>query len=135
MKLAEVVELIRDKPGTDVRLEVNGRRAAVRREVGITTPLTVTDHPQDTPACHLEAVLDANLLKRGRNTLAFTLDPKAEAPTGLAEKKPCEVRKVNLEVVHGDERYPYWLSLQLEGARAPSECWQESLSRDGGGGF
>ena len=100
----------------DVRLEVNGQAVPVGREQGVTTPLTISDHPGDSPVCRLEAVLEPGLLRPGRNTLRFELQPQVEAVMGVAPE-PCEVRKVNVELVYRDETYPFWLAMQLDRRR------------------
>ena len=82
-------------------------------EQSITTPLAITDHPEDNPGCHLEATIAPELLKKGRNTLTFTLKPASKKPPGVVPQAS-EVRKVNLELVYRDETYPYWLALQLD---------------------
>ncbi len=97
----------------DIELRVNGQEVAVESEQSITTPLAITDHPEDKPGCHLEAAIPPELLEKGRNTLAFTLKPASKKPPGVVPQ-PSEVRKVNLEVVYRDETYPYWLALQLD---------------------
>ena len=97
----------------DIELQVNGQDVAVRPEQSITTPLTITDHAEDKPSCHLEVVIPPELLKKGRNTLTFTLKPASKKPPGVVPQ-PSEVRKVNLELVYRDETYPYWLALQLD---------------------
>lgn len=66
----------------DIELQGNGQEVAVGPEQSITTPLTVTDHPEDKPGCHLEAVLAPELLKRGRNTLTFILKPTSKKSPG-----------------------------------------------------
>ena len=97
----------------DIELRVNGQEVAVESEQSITTPLAITDHPEDKPGCHLEAAIPPELLEKGRNTLAFTLKPASKKPPGVVAQ-PSEVRKVNLELVYRDETYPYWLALQLD---------------------
>ena len=97
----------------DIELQVNGQDVAVRPEQSITTPLTITDHAEDKPSCHLEVVIPPEPLKKGRNTLTFTLKPASKKPPGVVPQ-PSEVRKVNLELVYRDETYPYWLALQLD---------------------
>jgi hypothetical protein len=97
----------------DIELYVNGQTVAVEPEQSITTPLTVTDHPEDKPGCHLEAAIAPELLKKGRNTLTFILKPASKKPPGVVPQSS-EVRKVNLELVYRDETYPYWLALQLD---------------------
>ena len=97
----------------NIELQVNGQEVTVEPEHPITTPLTITDHPEDKPGCHLEAGIAPQLLKKGRNTLIFTLKPTSKKPPGVAPQ-PSEVRKVNLELVYRDETYPYWLALQLD---------------------
>ena len=97
----------------DIELQVNGQEVAVGPEQSITTPLTITDHPEDKPGCHLEAAIAPELLKKGRNTLTFILKPTSKKPPGVVPQ-PSEVRKVNLELVYRDETYPYWLALQLD---------------------
>ena len=108
--LLNITELITPD---DIGLQVNGQEVAVRPEQSITTPLTVTDHPDDKPGCHLEAAVPPELLKKGRNTLTFTLKPGGKKPPGVVPQ-PSEVRKVHLELVYRDETYPYWLALQLD---------------------
>ena len=97
----------------DIELQVNGQEVSVGPEQSITTPLTITDHPEDKPGCHLEAAIAPELLKKGRNTLTFILKPTSKKPPGVVPQ-PSEVRKVNLELVYRDETYPYWLALQLD---------------------
>ena len=97
----------------DIELHINGQEVAVEPEQSITTPLTITDHPEDKPGCHLEAAVPPELLKKGCNRLTFTLKPASEKPPGVVPQ-PSEVRKVNLELVYRDETYPYWLALQLD---------------------
>ena len=97
----------------DLELQVNGERVAVGPEQNIPTPLPATDHPNDNPGCHLEAAIAPDLLKKGRNTLAFTLREASFRPHGSIPQ-PSEVRKVHLEIVYRDETYPYWLGLQLD---------------------
>ena len=97
----------------DIKLQINGQAVAVEPEQSITTPLTITDHPEDKPGCHLEAAIAPELLKKGRNTLTFTLKSAGKKPPGVVPQ-PVEVRKVNLELVCRDETYPYWLALQLD---------------------
>ena len=97
----------------DIALQVNGQDVTIRREHGITTPLTITDHPEDSPQCHLEAVVNPGLLVKGRNRLSLRLRPVGKKPPGF-NPQPSEVRKVDLEVVYRDETYPYWLALQLD---------------------
>ena len=97
----------------DIELQVNGQEVSVGPEQSITTPLTITDHPEDNPGCHLEAVIAPELLQKGRNTLTFTLKPASKKPPGVVPQ-PSEIRKVNLELVYRDETYPYWLALQLD---------------------
>ena len=97
----------------DIELRINGQEVAVGPEQSITTPLAITDHPEDKPGCHLEAVIPPELLKKGRNTLTFTLKPASKKPPGVVPQAS-EVRKVNLELVYRDETYPYWLALQLD---------------------
>ena len=100
----------------DIELQVNGQEVAVESEQFITTPLTITDHPEDKPGWHLEATVPPELLQKGRNTLTFTLKPTNQKPPGVVPQ-PSEVRKVNLELVYRDETYPYWLALQLDRTR------------------
>ena len=97
----------------DIELRINDQEVAVRPEQSITTPLTITDHPEDKPGCHLEAAIAPELLKKGRNTLTFILKPISKKPPGVVPQ-PSEVRKMNLELVYRDETYPYWLALQLD---------------------
>ena len=80
---------------------------------GIAPPLTVTDHPDDNPLCHLEAVIEPGLLNGGRNKLGFALQPPAYKVPSWLKPQPGEVRKVNLEIVYRDETHPYWLAVQL----------------------
>ena len=100
----------------EVTLEVNGQEVPVEREQGITLPLTVTDHPEDNEACHLQAIVDPKLIKRGRNRLAFTLRPTPGVHE-FPKPEPAEVRKVDVEITHRDETFPYWLAVQLEHKR------------------
>ena len=97
----------------DIKLQVNGQEITVEPEQSIKTPLTIIDHPEDKPGCHLEAAIAPKLLNKGRNTLTFTLKPASKKPPGVVPQ-PSEVRKVNLELVCRDETYPYWLALQLD---------------------
>jgi hypothetical protein len=97
----------------DIGLEVNGHPVTVGPEQSIETPLSITDHPTDELSCHLEAAIALEQLKKGRNTLTFTLKPAATKPPGVLPQSS-EVRKVNLEIVYRDETYPYWLALQLD---------------------
>ena len=100
----------------DITLQINDQEVTVGPEQSITTPLTITDHPEDNPVCHLEAVIAPELLRKGRNRLTFTLKPTSQKPPGVVPQ-PSEVRKVNLELVYRDETYPYWLALQLDQTR------------------
>ena len=108
--LLNITELM--TPG-DIEFRVNGEEVAVAPEQSITTPLTITDHPEDKPSCHIEAAIPPEQLKKGRNTLTFTLKPAISKPPGVVAQAS-EVRKVNLELVYRDETYPYWLALQLD---------------------
>ncbi len=108
--LLNITELM--TPG-DIEFRVNGEEVAVAPEQSITTPLTITDHPEDKPSCHIEAAIPPEQLKKGRNTLTFSLKPGGQKPPGVVPQ-PSEVRKVNLELVYRDETYPYWLALQLD---------------------
>ena len=108
--LLNITELM--TPG-DIEFRVNGEKVAVAPEQSITTPLTITDHPEDKPSCHIEAAIPPEQLKKGRNTLTFTLKPAISKPPGVVAQAS-EVRKVNLELVYRDETYPYWLALQLD---------------------
>lgn len=108
--LLNITELVTQD---DIELQVNGQEVAVHPEQSITTPLTITDHPDDKPGCHLEAAVPPKLLQKGHNTLTFTIKPSGKKPPGVVPQ-PSEVRKVNLELVYRDETYPYWLSLQLD---------------------
>lgn len=98
----------------EVTLKINDQDVPVTREKGITLPLTVTDHPEDTEACHLQAAVDPKLLKRGRNRLAFSLRPTPGVHE-FPEPQPAEVRKVDVEIIYRDETYPYWLGIRLHG--------------------
>ena len=100
----------------DIKLQINDQEVTVGPEQSITTPLTITDHPEDNPVCHLEAAITPELLAKGRNTLTFTLKPSRKKLPGVVPQ-PSEVRKVNLELVYRDETYPYWLALQLDRTR------------------
>ena len=108
--LLNITELM--TPG-DIEFRVNGEEVAVAPEQSITTPLTITDHPEDKPSCHIEAAIPPEQLKKGRNTLTFTLKPAISKPPGVVAQAS-EVRKVNLELVYRDETYSYWLALQLD---------------------
>ena len=66
----------------DIELRINGQGVAIGPEQSITTPLVITDHPEDKPGCHLEAAIPPELLKKGRNTLTFTLKPDQQKASG-----------------------------------------------------
>jgi len=111
--LLNVSELVTPE---DLLLRVNDEDIPVRRERDVTTPLATTDHPGDTPGCHLETTVPCEILRRARNELAFTVRAAAVRPAGV-HPQPCVLHKVHLEVTYRDETYPYWLAMQLDQRR------------------